>query len=88
MNKGGLIVPVNSDANDQVKQAVIANIGVAVVSKIAITDEVGQGGLVVLPMQYISLWCKFSLIYHQQKFSTKAMQAFCDSSLEILKSRP
>lgn len=73
---------------EAIKQAVIANLGLAVVSKIAITDEEGQGKLVALPVQDIALKRKFNLIYHQQKFFTKAMQSFWDSSLEVLRRRP
>jgi LysR family transcriptional regulator, transcriptional activator of the cysJI operon len=73
---------------EAIKQAVIANLGIAVVSKIAVAGEVGQGKLVALPVQGISLKRKFNLIYHRQKFFTKAMQSFWDSSLEILKNRP
>jgi LysR family transcriptional regulator, transcriptional activator of the cysJI operon len=71
---------------EAIKQAVIANLGLAVVSKIAVTNEVNQGKLVALPVQGISLKRKFNLIYHRQKFFTKAMQAFWDTSLEALKS--
>ena len=74
--------------NEAIKQAVIANLGLAVVSRITITGEIGQGKLVTLPVQEISLKRKFNLIYHQQKFFTKAMQSFWDSCLEVLKSRP
>jgi LysR family transcriptional regulator, transcriptional activator of the cysJI operon len=62
--------------NEAVKQAVSANLGLAVVSKIAITEEVRQGKLITLNVQGMSLQRKFNLIYHQQKFFSRAMQLF------------
>jgi LysR family transcriptional regulator, transcriptional activator of the cysJI operon len=74
--------------NEAIKQAVIADLGLAVVSEIAVADEMGQGKLVALSVQGVSLKRKFNLIYHRQKFFTKAMQSFWDSSFEILKNKP
>ena len=70
--------------NEAVKQAVSANLGLAVVSKIAITEEVRLGKLVSLDVQGLSLKRRFNLIYHQQKFFTKAMQLFRDTSVSVI----
>jgi DNA-binding transcriptional LysR family regulator len=71
---------------EAIKQSVIANLGLAVVSEVAIADEVGQGRIVALPVRGISLKRRFNMIYHRQKFFTRAMQSFWDSSLGDLKS--
>ncbi len=63
---------------EAIKRAVIANLALGVVARIAIDDEIAQGKLVALPVEGISLRRKFNLIYHRQKFSTKAMRAFWD----------
>lgn len=70
--------------NEAIKQAVSTNLGLAVVSQIAITEEVRQGKIKVLDVQGISLRRKFNLIYHKQKYFTKAMQLFWDSSIAKL----
>lgn len=66
---------------EAIKQAVMANLGLAMVSKIAVTEEVAQGKLIPLNVQGISLKRKFNFIYHRQKFFTQAMKAFWDMSL-------
>ncbi len=66
--------------NEAMKQAVSANLGLAVVSKIAITDEVRQGKLVTLDVQGMALKRRFNLIYHRQKFFTRAMQLFLSTN--------
>ncbi len=65
---------------EAIKQAVSANLGLAVVSAIAVVDEIQQGKLVSLDVQGVSLKRRFNLIYHRQKFFTRAMQSFWDTS--------
>ena len=65
--------------NQAVKQAVSANLGLAMVSKIAIAEEVQQGKIVPLEIEGISIRRKFNLVYHQQKIFTRAMQLFRDA---------
>ncbi len=60
--------------NEAIKQAVSANLGLAVVSRIAIEEEVRQGKLVAFDVQGMALKRRFNLIYHRQKFFTRAMQ--------------
>jgi DNA-binding transcriptional LysR family regulator len=62
--------------NESLKKAVIANLGIAVISEIAILEEVQQGRLVRLTVDQVSLKRKFNLIYHKQKFFTGAMLMF------------
>ncbi len=62
--------------NEAIKQAVIANLGLAIVSKISIEEEVRQGKFLALEVEGISLNRKFNVIYHRQKFFTVAMQKF------------
>lgn len=69
--------------NEAIKQAVSANLGLAVVSQIAIVEETQQGKLVSLEVPGISLTRRFNLIYHRQKFFTKAMQLFWESRTTV-----
>ncbi len=66
--------------NEAIKQAVSANLGLAVVSKIAITEEVSQGKLISLDVQGMALKRRFNRIYHRQKFFTRAMQLFMETA--------
>ncbi len=66
--------------NEAMKQAVSANLGLAVVSKIAIIDEVRQGKLVTLDVPGMAFKRRFNLIYHRQKFFTSAMQLFLSTN--------
>lgn len=65
---------------EAIKQAVRSNLGLAVVSEIAVVDEIQQGKLVSLDVQGVSLKRRFNLIYHRQKFFTRAMRSFWASS--------
>lgn len=71
---------------EAIKQAVIANLGLAVVPKIAIIEEVAKGKLVILNVQGVSLTRKFNFIYHRQKFFTNVLKSFWDCSFNALKS--
>jgi LysR family transcriptional regulator, transcriptional activator of the cysJI operon len=70
--------------NEAIKQAVSANLGLAVVSKIAITEEIRQGKLVSLDVRGVALKRRFNLIYHRQKFFTQAMRLFKDLSISVI----
>jgi LysR family transcriptional regulator, transcriptional activator of the cysJI operon len=62
--------------NQAVKQAVSANLGLGMVSKIAIAEEVQQGKLAPLEIEGIAIKRKFNLVYHRQKIFSHAMQLF------------
>jgi LysR family transcriptional regulator, transcriptional activator of the cysJI operon len=86
MQTAGISWKVNGiyNNNEAIKQAVSANLGLGVVSKIAITEEARQGKLVSLDVQGMALKRKFNLIYHRQKFFTRAMQLFRDTSTSVI----
>lgn len=65
---------------EAIKQAVIANLGLGMVSQISVAEEVQQGKIIPLDVEGAMLKRKFNLIYHRQKFFTHAMQYFWDSS--------
>ena len=68
---------------EAIKQAIIANLGLAIVSKISVTEEVAQGKLTMLNVQGMTLKRKFNIIYHRQKFFTQVMKAFWDLSFDV-----
>jgi DNA-binding transcriptional LysR family regulator len=63
---------------EAIKNSVRANLGMAVVPQIAVEQEVSQGLLQQIDVQGLNLKRKFNLIYHHQKFFTRAIQAFFD----------
>jgi LysR family transcriptional regulator, transcriptional activator of the cysJI operon len=67
--------------NEAIKQAVSAGLGLAIVSQVAILEEVRQGKIKPLDVQGIDLKRRFHLVYHRQKFFTRAMQLFRDACL-------
>ncbi len=70
---------------EAIKQSVLANLGLAVVSQIAVAEEIRQGRLVRLEVPGMVLRRKFNLIYHQQKFFSQAMQSFWEVSKARIK---
>jgi len=60
---------------ESIKHAVMAGLGLGVVSLISIEEEIKLGQIVPLNIRDLKLRRKFNLIYHRQKFFTKAMQA-------------
>jgi LysR family transcriptional regulator, transcriptional activator of the cysJI operon len=61
---------------EAIKQAVRENLGLAVLSKISIKDEVERGLVRVIEVRSLNLKRNFNLVYHHQKFFTLAMQTF------------
>jgi len=64
---------------EAIKHAVQANLGLAVVPRISIEEELKAGSIVRVKVEGLKLIRKFNFIYHRQKFFTKAMQALIDS---------
>jgi DNA-binding transcriptional LysR family regulator len=69
---------------EAIKQAVSANLGLGIVSKIAITEEARSGKIAPLNIDGFSLQRKFNLVYHRQKFFTTAMQSFWEISQRLV----
>ena len=65
--------------NESVKHGVMADLGLGVVSSISIEVEVKLNQLVPLVVRDLRLRRKFNLIYHRQKYFTKAMQALVEA---------
>ena len=61
---------------EAIKQAVRANLGLAVAPKIAVAEETHLGTIVMLAVEGLALKRTFNLVYHRQKFFTPAIQTF------------
>jgi DNA-binding transcriptional LysR family regulator len=61
---------------EAIKQAVRGNLGLAVVPRISIEDEINRGLVWAIEVRGLNLKRKFNLVYHNQKFFTIAIQTF------------
>lgn len=74
--------------NEAILQAVRANLGLAMISNIAVTDDHYSGKIVPLEVEGITIKRKFNLVYHRQKTFTRAMQAFAEAVRRQIKKDP
>jgi len=65
---------------EAIKQAVRENLGLAVVPRISIKDEVERGLLRAVEVSGLNLKRNFNMVYHRQKYFTIAIQTFMDVS--------
>ncbi len=70
------------NSTEAIKQAVIANLGLAVVSRYSIQNELQTQSVAVVKVAGLRLVRKFRFIYHRQKIFTKAMQVLMESCVE------
>lgn len=65
-------------STEAIRQAIIAGMGVSILSKRAIEVELKAGLIRVLPLNNISLWRDFYLVYPKHKTLSPFTQAFLD----------
>jgi len=61
---------------EAIKKAIEANIGVSVISRLAVEKEVKDGRLVKVDIENIKFERKFSIIYHKDKFKSNLLEEF------------
>ncbi|MFZ3173150.1 MAG: selenium metabolism-associated LysR family transcriptional regulator [Carboxydocellales bacterium] len=71
-----LKVAMQLNSIEAIKQAVIANLGVSVISKLTVGMEVKAGLLRAIPFSDLSLSRHINLAYHKEKKLSPVMQAF------------
>ena len=78
MSELGVIWKVTGVYNntEAIKQAVRGNLGLAVVPKISVEEEINRSQVWALNITGLNLKRKFNLVYHRQKFFTTAIQTF------------
>jgi len=67
---------------EAIKKAVELNMGVSVLSKLAVSEELKKGTLVKIEIEGIKFKRMFNIIYHKDKYFSPAFKAF----MEYLKS--
>jgi DNA-binding transcriptional LysR family regulator len=63
---------------EAIKQCVAYGLGVALLPRIAVTDEVRKGKLAILPFQHPDIRVFRQLVYHKKKWMPRALQRFLD----------
>lgn len=71
-----LKVAMQLNSIEAIKQAVIANLGVSVISKFTVGLEVKAGLLRAIPFSDLSLSRQINLVYHKEKKLSPVMQVF------------
>ena len=63
---------------DTIKAAVIAGLGVSVISKRAVEKEAESGELIIKPVEGVRFFRTFKIAYHKNKYFTAQMKNFID----------
>lgn len=66
------------NGSDVLKSAAINGVGVAVISQRLVENEIKTGELRSIKVEDVEMKRNFSVIYHKNKYITKAMKAFID----------
>ncbi|HCD10314.1 MAG TPA: LysR family transcriptional regulator, partial [Thermoanaerobacter sp.] len=61
---------------EAIKKAVEANIGVSVISRLAVKKEIRGGRLLKVDIENIRFKRKFSIVYHKDKFKSNLFEEF------------
>lgn len=61
---------------DTIKAAVIAGLGVSVISRRAVEKEAESGELIIKPVEGVSFFRTFKIVYHKNKYFTAQMKNF------------
>ena len=77
-----LNVAMEMSSTEAIKSAVKAGVGMGVMSRLAIHEEVERGALQVLPISEGSIDRNFRMLRNKGKFQTKAVEKFCSFFLE------
>ncbi|MBC9784559.1 LysR family transcriptional regulator [Heliobacterium chlorum] len=75
-SRATLDVVMELGSTQAVKEAVKAGLGISVISKLAVTDEVCRGDLELLPVREGPILRSFTMFYHKEKFTTLAVDRF------------
>ncbi len=73
-----------SNSFESIKRAAIANLGLAVLSKELVREELLSGALWHISTPFLSLKRKWGIVYHKNKYLTSAMKSFiktCEDSI-------
>ena len=82
----GLTTSLDFNSVEAIKQCVIAGMGITVLPAVAVTNEVQQGKLTILPWAEPPVTMFTQLIWHKDKWLSPALEAFLDTARQELGS--
>ena len=68
---------------EAIKRAVMADIGIAFVSRLAVKEDIANGRLAKVDIRKIPISREFSLIWHKDKFHTPLLESFIELTMRF-----
>lgn len=68
---------------EAIKQCAINQLGIAILPEMSVMDELSEGSLVALDMDFSEYLLYTQLVWHKQKWKSPAIQAFIDVTTEF-----
>ncbi|HEX3040307.1 MAG TPA: LysR family transcriptional regulator [Caproiciproducens sp.] len=81
-------VTLETDSIQAIKQAALSGLGICVLPRVSVAEEVFQGRLIPLPFDTEDFDIVSQLIYHRDKWLSPALRAFLQLSHQILPESP
>ena len=78
VNKLSLTIPLELSSNRAIKEAVENGLGIALISRKVVQEEIQAGRLVEIPLTDKTLTRKFYLVHHRDKYISEPLGAFID----------
>lgn len=78
------VVSLETNSVQAIKQAALSGLGICVLPRVSVTEEVLQGKLIPLPFDTEDFGIVSQLIYHKDKWLSPALDAFLQLSHRIL----
>ncbi len=75
-------IPLEISSNRAIKRAVEEGIGVALISRKVANDQIQAGRLKAIPISDASMYRKFYIVHHKDKYISETLQSFLDMVFE------
>ena len=85
-NPSLLNVIMDLSSTEAIKSAVMAGVGLGVMSRLAVASEIDRDELKVIPLKEGTIDRSFRMLRNKGKFQTKAVEKFCSFFLEQVQS--
>ena len=80
-----LNVVLEMGSTQAVKESVKSGIGIAAISQLTVETELSRGELIAIPLQEGIIERKFTMLYHKERFRTRAVEKFMSHVMEKTK---
>lgn len=85
LEPGNLNIVLEMGSTQAIKDAVKAGIGISAISRLTVESEINRGELIEIPLQEGAIRRKFTIIYHKDRFQTRAVESFVSYVMENCK---